>query len=131
MRRRKVKITSFNPLIITPKADDTIALFEALGFERKHTTESDSDVTAYTSVRMKNADGFHVDITENLRVPQTKTAIRMNVDNFDEAYELLKAHGFINTMGDKIADNGSSRATMMMSPSGFGISLIQHIRKEN
>ena len=125
-----MKITSFNPLIITPKADDSIALFEALGFERKHKTESDTDVTAYTSVRMKNADGFHVDITENARVPQTKTAIRMNVDNLDEAYEFLKAHGFINTMGDKIADNGSSRAAMMMSPSGFSISLIQHIRKE-
>ena len=33
-------------------------------------------------------------------------------------------------MGDTIADNGSSRAAMMMSPSGFGISLIQHIGKE-
>ena len=71
-----------------------------------------------------------MDITENARVPQTRTAIRMNVDNLDEAYEFLKAHGFINTMGDKIADNGSSRAAMMMSPSGFSISLIQHIRKE-
>ena len=124
-----MKITSFNPLIITPKADDTIALFEALGFEKKHKTESDSELTAYSSVRMKDANGFHVDITENERVPQTKTAIRMNVDNFDEAYEFLKAHGFINSMSDKIADNGSSKAAMMMSPSGFGISLIQHIRK--
>ena len=124
-----MKITSFNPLIITPKADDTIALFEALGFEKKHKTESDSELTAYSSVRMKDANGFHVDITENERVPQTRTAIRMNVDNFDEAYEFLKAHGFVNTMGDKIADNGSSKAAMMMSPSGFGISLIQHIRK--
>ena len=125
-----MKITSFNPLIITPKADDTIALFEVLGFERKHKTESDTDVTAYTSIRMKNADGFHVDVTEDARVPQTMTAIRMNVDNFEEAYELLKARGFVNTMGDTIADNGSSRAALMMSPSGFGISLIQHIGKE-
>ena len=77
-----------------------------------------------------NTDGFHVDVTENARVPQNMTAIRMNVDNFEEAYELLKARGFVNTKGDTIADNGSSRAAMMMSPSGFGISLIQHIRKE-
>ena len=124
-----MKITSFNPLVITPKADDTIAVFEALGFERSHTTESDTELTAYTSVRMKDANGVHVDITENARVPQTRTAIRMNVDNFDEAYELLKARGFVNTLGDKIAENGSSRAAMMMSPSGFGISLIQHIKK--
>ena len=124
-----MKITSFNPLIVTPKADDTIALFETLGFERRHRTESDSEVTAYTSIRMKDANGFHVDITENARVPQTRTAIRMNVDNFDEAYEFLKGRGFVNTMGDQIADNGSSRAAMMKSPSGFLISLIQHTRK--
>ena len=125
-----MKITSFNPLIVTTKADDAIKLFEELGFEKRHNKVSGVSEDINT-VRMKDSNGFHVDITENLRVPQTKTAIRMNVDNFDEAYELLKAHGFINTMGDKIADNGSSRATMMMSPSGFGISLIQHIRKEN
>ena len=124
-----MKITSFNPLIITPKADDIIAVFEALGFERRHNTVSDTEITAYSSVRMKNAEGFHVDITENTRVPQTMTAIRMNVDDFYEAYELLKSRGFINTRGDQIADNGSSRAAMMMSPSGFGISLIQHIKE--
>ena len=124
-----MKITSFNPLIITPKADDIIAVFEALGFERRHNTVSDTEITAYSSVRMKNAEGFHVDITENVRVPQTMTAIRMNVDDFYEAYELLKSRGFINTRGDQIADNGSSRAAMMMSPSGFGISLIQHIKE--
>ena len=28
-----MNITSFSPLIITPKAAETIALFEALGFE--------------------------------------------------------------------------------------------------
>ena len=121
--------TALPPVIL--KADDTIALFEALGFERKHKTESDSDLTTYTSIRMKDANGFHVDVTEDARVPQTMTAIRMNVDNFEEAYEFLKARGFINTLGDKIADNGSSRAAMMMSPSGFFISLIQHIRKED
>ena len=124
-----MKITSFNPLIITPKADDIIAVFEALGFERRHNTVSDTEITAYSSVRMKNAEGLHVDITENARVPQTMTAIRMNVDDFYEAYELLKSRGFINTRGDQIADNGSSRAAMMMSPSGFGISLIQHIKE--
>ncbi|MBQ7602138.1 MAG: hypothetical protein IJU49_08275 [Lachnospiraceae bacterium] len=124
-----MKITSFNPLIITPKADDIIAVFEALGFERRHNTVSDTEITGYSSVRMKNAEGFHVDITENTRVPQTMTAIRMNVDDFYEAYELLKSRGFINTLGDQIADNGSSHAAMMRSPSGFGISLIQHIKE--
>ena len=59
----------------------------------------------------------------------SQCAIEMNVDNFDEAYEYLKSRGFVNTKGDQIVENGSSRAAMMMSPSGFGISLIQHIKK--
>jgi hypothetical protein len=58
--------TALPPVIL--KADDTIALFEALGFERKHKTESDSDLTTYTSIRMKDANGFHVDVTEDARV---------------------------------------------------------------
>ena len=32
-----MKITAFNPLIVSPKAADVIALMEALGFERAHT----------------------------------------------------------------------------------------------
>ena len=47
---------------------------------------------------MKDANGFHVDITENPRAQQTRTAIRMN------------------------------KAAMMVSPSGVSISLIQHIK---
>ena len=31
-----MKITSFNPLIVTKDAEAAIALFEALGFERPH-----------------------------------------------------------------------------------------------
>ena len=30
-------ITSFNPLIVTQDAEAVIALFEAMGFERRHT----------------------------------------------------------------------------------------------
>lgn len=122
-----MKITSFNPLIVTAKADDTIALFEALGFSRAHTTTDNNEVN-YTSCRMKDANGFHVDITENPRAQQTRTAIRMNVDDFDEAYAFLTERGFKNTLGDKIAENGSSKAAMMVSPSGVSISLIQHIK---
>ncbi len=32
-----MKITSFNPLIITKDAASVIELFEALGFEKRHT----------------------------------------------------------------------------------------------
>ena len=88
-----MKITSFNPLIVTKNAAETIKLFEELGFEVKHT-------------------------------------IRMNVRDFDEAFEFLTSKGFKNAQGDRITDTGSSKATMMVSPSGFAINLIEHIRKD-
>ena len=31
-----MKITTFNPMILTPNADEVIKFFEELGFERKH-----------------------------------------------------------------------------------------------
>ena len=51
-----MKITSFNPFVVTEQVDDTIKLFEALGFERRHTKEGfGHDVSA---VRMKDSNGL-------------------------------------------------------------------------
>lgn len=125
-----MKITSFNPLIITEHADEVIALFEALGFERKHkkTGINDKDIT---SISMKDANGFHVDVARVEKMPRDLTAIRVNVDDFDEAYEFLIAHGFKNAQGEKITDTVSSHATLMVSPSGFAINLVKHIRDDS
>ena len=126
-----MQITSFNPMVLTEKADEVIALFEALGFERRHrkTGINDKDIT---SVSMKDANGFHVDVAqvEPGHMPRDLVAIRMNVRDFDEAYDFLIAHGFRNAQGDKVTDTSSSRATLMVSPSGFAINLAYHIRKD-
>ena len=127
-----MKITSFNPLIITKDAETVIALFEELGFERRHTKTgiNDKDIT---SVRMRytNEDGkvFHVDVVQ-APVPKDITAIRMNVRDFDEAYKLLEEKGFKNAQGEKVTHTGSSVATMMVSPSGFAINVGEHIREQ-
>ena len=128
-----MQITSFNPLIVTKDSESVIALFEALGFERRHmkTGINDKDIT---SVRMRytGEDGkvFHVDVT-NAPVPQDITSIRMNVRDFDEAYRMLEEKGFVNAQGDKITNTGSSKSTMMVSPSGFSISIAEHIRNHD
>ena len=125
-----MKITSFNPLIVTKDAENVIALFEALGFERRHKkTGINGEDISDVRMRYTSEDGkvFHVDVT-SAPVPKDITTIRMNIDNFDVAYEALKAKGFVNTQGDKITDTGSSRSTMMVSPSGFSISITQHIK---
>jgi predicted RNA binding protein YcfA (HicA-like mRNA interferase family) len=31
-----MKITTFDPIIVSPKADDVIKVFEELGFEKTH-----------------------------------------------------------------------------------------------
>ena len=126
-------ITSFNPLIVTKDAESVIALFEALGFERRHTKTgiNDKDIT---DVRMRytGEDGkvFHVDVT-SAPVPQDITTIRMNVRDFDEAYGLLEGKGFRNAQGDRITNTGSSKSTMMVSPSGYSISVSEHLRNHD
>ena len=127
-----MKITSFNPLIVTKDAGATIALFEALGFERRHMKTGINGADDITSVRMRytaeNGKTFHVDIAEAQNVPMDITSIRMNVDDFDEAYRMLEEKGFRNAQGDRITDTGTSRSTMMVSPSGYTVSVSEHIK---
>ncbi len=127
---RVMKITTFNPFISTLHVDETISLFEELGFERTHKKKgieiAEKDNTV---IRMKDANGFHLDILQpEEELPRDMVGLRVNVDNFDEAYELLKERGFKNVYGDETVNTGSSKAAMMVSPSGFNICIIKHIK---
>ncbi len=62
-------------------------------------------------------------------MPQDLTAIRVSVRDFDEAYNFLTSKGFVNPQGDKITDTGTSKSALLISPSGFAISLSYHVRK--
>ena len=126
-------ITSFNPLIVTKDAEATIALFEALGFERRHTkTGINGEGISAVVMRYTGEDGkvFHVNVA-SAPVPQDITSIRMNVRDFDVAYQMLEEKGFKNAQGDRITETGSSKSTMMVSPSGFSISISEHIRNHD
>jgi hypothetical protein len=124
-----MEITTFNPLIATADAAPLIELFEALGFERRHTLEAKAsgDVDT-TNVRMKNDSGFYVDISQVEVVPQDMTLIRMNVPDFDEAYDYLVSKGFTNKSG-RILETPTNKSCMMVSPSGFAFDLCHHIKK--
>jgi hypothetical protein len=122
-----MKITTFNPMIITKDAEAVIKVFEALGFERRHTKENINDADI-TSVRMTDPNGFHIDVAE-AHVDKDISTIRMNVDDFDEAYNFLTERGFKNSQGERTTETGSSKATLMVSPSGFSINLVEHIKK--
>ena len=125
-----MKITTFNPQIITKNAEPLVQLFEELGFEKRHNQEGIGDLDV-TGIRMKDANGFYLDISQvdALPAPNDLTAIRMNVDNFDEVYEMLLSRGFKNFYGDQTVGTNTSKSAMMISPSGFAINLIEHIKE--
>ena len=124
-----MKITAFNPHVITEDAEPVTELFEALGFERRHKKDVDDYDTSI--IRMKDANGFHVDISQTDFISGgDRTAIRMNVDDFDEAYQMLADRGFRNLYGKQSVSTETSRSAMMVSPSGFTINLVHHIKKD-
>jgi adenylate cyclase class IV len=123
-----MKITTFNPLIVTAHADELISLFEELGFEVRH-EKKELDSVASRDVRMRDANGNHVDIVQVDQMPHDMAEIRMNVDNFEEASELLAAHGFKSTRPDgSISVDQTGKGVGMVAPSGFIIALAQHIK---
>lgn len=124
-----MKITSFNPLIVTTKADDAIKLFEELGFEKRHNKVSGVSEDINT-VRMKDSNGFHVDITKVGKLDRDMTIIRMNVDDLDEAYTLLTTHGF-KAVDGSTSLTSSSKSVLMASPSGFAIDIVKHIKEHD
>ncbi len=126
-----MKITTFDPIIITKKGDDVVELFQSLGFEKTHAPVTETDNGDVQSYRMKYPDGgYHVDVAYSARDLQCdETFIRMNVDNFAEAYEILIKHGFKNPRGDGTIDTKTAKAATMISPSGFTIALVEHIKK--
>ena len=126
-----MKITTFNPLIVSQNADEIISLFEELGFEKRHTPLVDTGDRKVTRTRMKDGNGFHVDISKVEKIPRDMTAIRMNVDNFREAYDLLTAHGFQKAPGIEEVNLETAKALLMVSPSGFAVEVIEHIKKED
>jgi hypothetical protein len=126
-----MQITTFNPMILSKNADEIIKLFEELGFERRHQVD-EIDGKDISSVRMTDANGFHVDVARVESMDRDMTTMRMNVRDFDEAYEFLKAHGFKNARGDDHAvESKSARSCLMIAPSGFSIQLTQHIRNHD
>lgn len=122
-----MKITGFSPIILTTDLENTIKLFEALGFERKHTKDGLDGRDDITGVRLKDANGFSVDVTESARIKQDIVSIRMNVDDFEEARKMLEDRGF-KPVSEEVVTDASSKSIGLFSPSGFLISLVEHIK---
>jgi len=122
-----MKITSFNPIIVTRDPESAVRLFEELGFEKDH--QKDGIADSITAIRMKDANGFHLDIATR-DSPRDTVVIRMNTDNMKETVQLLTSKGFTWAKGfSGPVETPSSVFSILASPSGFVINIIQHIRK--
>ena len=124
-----MEITSFNPLIVTKDTEPVIKLFEDLGFEMRHTKQG-IGINNVTDIRMKDANGFHIDISQG---SGEWTMIRMNVDNLEEAVAFLEERGFHkarHAAANETIDTGSSKINIMVSPSGYIFSVSQHIKED-
>jgi hypothetical protein len=123
-----MEITTFNPLIVSDKANEIVALFEEMGFELRHAPTVDEETAADQDFRLKDANGFYVDVAQYTGIPQDMSMIRMNVRDFDEVYEVLIRHGFKNTRGDDTINTTTSKAATMVAESGVIIALVEHLR---
>jgi hypothetical protein len=54
----------------------------------------------------------------------------MNVNDFDEAHDILTANGFSELYPDAPHDSPTHIGSEMISPTGLTITLMQHIKKE-
>ena len=79
---------------------------------------------------MKDANGFQVDIADVPNTPRDHTIIRINVDDFDAACELMRSKGAVEAPGFGTNVTSSSKYTYFTTPSGTFIDICQHI-KEN
>lgn len=123
-----MKITGFCPIIVSKNWEEIVKLFEDLGFEKCH-TKTGIEGGNNTNYNLKDANGNRINVASSEKIPQDLLAINMNVDDFDETYDFLISKGFVNPRGNKVTDTSSSRATLLVSPSGFAINLVEHIKK--
>ena len=122
-----MKITGFCPIIVTKDQESVVMTFEALGFEKRH-TKTDIEGGANAAIAMKDANGNRVVVSNADNMPQDMTCIAINVDNFQEAYDFFIGKGFIDPRGGKVTDTSSSKATLLFAPSGFAVSISEHIK---
>lgn len=125
-----MKITTFNPSIITKDAEPVIKVFEELGFKQTHNKAENTDVE-FSAHRMKDENGFHVDVVEVPVIPQTYSTIRINVDNQEEALEFFKSQGFREARGFAPSTTKSSKYAYLVSPTGIIMDVCRHVKKND
>lgn len=114
-------------MIETSHGENLIRYFESMGFEMQHIRQLDAvDGRSVSDVSMKDENGFRVDICRDEAAAADRICIRLNVDDFDEAYKTLTAQGFRDIQEGRFMESRTAVETMLVAPSGLGIRLVRH-----
>ncbi len=121
-----MKITSMNPLIVTRDSEKALELFKEMGFNLVHEIDHAAD-TNISNFSLKDASGNKIDISQ-AGVERDLTLIRINVDNFDEAVELLKSKGFTlpQKTGGGVLETETNKSALVVSPTVYAFDLCMH-----
>lgn len=123
-----MKITSINPAIITPHADQITAFYEkSFGFRVIHKGTLISTANPNETVRvLENEDGIRLDIVQLNSQKVSVHAIRVNVDDFEEGLAVYKAEGF-SEISEPVVSKSSKRV-LISKLDGAPILLMQHLK---
>ena len=120
-----MKVTGMFPTIVCRNYQDVIDFAEnELGFDIVHKIHAiiSDDENDHIYI-MKNEEGIRFDIVQ-FDVDKPFNSLCMNVDDFDEAKELLEKRGWHIFKGPEISNN--SKKALLKSCEGLLILLIQH-----
>jgi len=123
-----MKVKSLYPIIAADKPEETIAFYKNLGFEVKHdaTTKMGSHVYVLSNGELE------IEVMESVSggpvtVPAGFYGFRMNVDDIDEAGEVIKQAGATVIAGPIETNVGKN--LFIKDNQGIDITLVQHIKK--
>lgn len=116
-----MKITSYYPTLVTRYADDVIRFMKEMNYEVVRTKRSFfNNSIEYV---LQSPDGSKMEVIYK-DIPEDYHAMKVNVDNFEEALNYYKNEGLKTTEGPL---KNNKRAAFLTTPANLQVLLMQNI----
>ena len=122
-----MKITAFFPVILVRDLEAGLKEYEAMGFERKHTTENFA-MKSYVLELNGNRVEIFTSQMDMFNMPDGYYGMRINVRDFEEGVNFFGTKGYKLFMGP--FENEYARVGTLSDADGRKIFLYKHFRKE-
>lgn len=122
-----MKITAFYPTIATNNTEKVIKDMEKLGFRIIH-RRFDLFEKGDTEYVLETENGQRMDVVSCPEIEENFYAIRVNVDDFDEAMKIYAEEGYTVFKGPSILPD--SKNVTLFAPDKLPVLLMQHIKKD-